>query len=281
MHDSICMSACRDSDDWTDDRDPAEGEEGRETGFPRAPATFSGTSAEAAAVLAARADAIADKADGIRAAGSGRRAAIPPLMTAPASAAHPASPAEFPTARGLREPQAAQPSVQAGPPPGEELDYLEAVQPSVQPEPQPVKPAGMKEAVAVAPSALPVEQVAAAGSPEPLAPMTPPAGEHLARFCTNIGVTPDLAALLHGKVPSLQSSLFEGMTPVPDRACQSGVVICYLVNAGPGAAAGASKGPAVQACPASRHPGGLREQQEAEGAAGGGTQHCGQRQGAG
>ena len=131
-------------------------------------------------MLAARADAIADKADGMRAAGGRWGAAIPPLVIAPASAAHPASPAEYPTARGLREPQAAQPSVQAGPQPGEELDYLEAVQPSVQPEPQPVKPAGMKEAVAVAPSALPVEQVAAAGSPEPLAPVTPPAGERLA-----------------------------------------------------------------------------------------------------
>ena len=131
-------------------------------------------------MLAARADAIADKADGMRAAGGARGAAVPPLMTAPASATHPASPAEFPTAKGLREPQAAQPSVQAEPQPGEELDYVEAVKPSVQPEPQPVKPAGMQEPVAVAPAARPVEQVAAAGSPEPLAPLTPPAGEDLA-----------------------------------------------------------------------------------------------------
>ena len=176
--DSSGIDVCRDSDDWTDDRDPAEGEEVKDAGFPRAPATFSGSSAEAAAMLAARADAIADKADGMRAAGGSRAAAIPMPLTVPASAAHPSSPAEFPMAKGLREPQAAQPSVQPRAQHGEELDYVEAVQPSVQPEPQPVKPAGMKKAVAVAPAVRPAEQVAAAGSPEPLAPLSPPAGEH-------------------------------------------------------------------------------------------------------
>lgn len=127
------MTACRDSDDWTDDHQAIDGEEGGDAGFPRAPATFSGSSAEAAATLAARADAIADKADDMR----GRRPPIMPIAV-PASSARPASPAEYPPAEGLNN--------------------IEAVQPSVQPEPVEIEPVGMPKPVAVKPAEMPTPQ---------------------------------------------------------------------------------------------------------------------------
>lgn len=141
---------CRDSDDWTDDREAHEGEEGGEGGYPRAPAAFSGSAAEAAATLAARADAIADKADNMR---GGRPEPVPVPMGPVGAPAPLASPSQFPSAEGLPNVEAVAPSA-----PSE----VEPIAPAGLPEPVPVEPAEM-------PGARPVVEAPAMTPPQPAA----------------------------------------------------------------------------------------------------------------
>ncbi len=149
-------------------------EEGADAEFPRSPATFTGSAAQAAATLAARADAIADKADDMR----GMRrpsppdivlmpddagpepalgAAPPPALRAAASATLAPSPARFPPAEGLPN--------------------VEAVQPSVQPEPKAIEPVGMPEAVPVQPVEMPAPKPVEASAVMPPQPVETPAPE--------------------------------------------------------------------------------------------------------
>ena len=148
---------CRDSDDWTDDREAHEGEEGQAGGYPRAPATFSGSAAEAAATLAARADAIADKADNMR---GSRPAPVPVPMGSVGAPAPPASPSQFPSAEGLPN--------------------VEAVAPSAPPEVEPIAPARLLEPVPVEPAempgARPVVEASAVKPPQPAASPAPTSG---------------------------------------------------------------------------------------------------------
>ena len=163
---------CRDSDDWSDDREVPDLEEGEDAGYPRSPATFTGSAAEAAATLAARADAIADKADNMRGMRrpsppdvilmqddlgpeAAQGAAPPPAPRAAASAAHAPSPAQIPTAVGLPN--------------------VEAVQPSVQPEPVAIEPVGMREPVPVQPVEMPAPKPVEASAVMPPKPADMPA----------------------------------------------------------------------------------------------------------
>lgn len=167
----LLCCCCRDSDDWTDDREVPDLEEGGDAGYPRSPATFTGSAAQAAAMLAARADAIADKADdmrGMRRPSSpdivllqddprlepAQEAAPPPAPRAAASAAYAPSPAQLPAA--------------------EDLPNVEAVQPFVQPEPKAIEPVGMPEPEPVQPVEMPAPKPVEASAVVPPKPVAPP-----------------------------------------------------------------------------------------------------------